>query len=282
MDSTDPATDRAKPPRRHRRGPLVLLALALAGAALLIVAGPRVGPDNPSSRSIFLSRNEQAQIAADMAQAGERPPTAAEVERAIAAWVREEVLYREALRRGLDKGKSASRETLTAEMEAIFVRDAAALGVDDATLEEWMREHPRRFASDVFLTFDQVSFDSRGRAEVGRTLIGGGADWMRVGDGADASARFQRAGRAVVTAAFGEDFGQAVERLEPGPDWQGPIKAKAGWHLVRFEASETGPLPPLDTVRGAVETDWRKASAEARATAAYETLRSGYTVHIER
>jgi parvulin-like peptidyl-prolyl isomerase len=103
-----------------------------------------------------------------------------------------------------------------------------------------------------------------------------------VGDGTNLPAQFDQAGRAAVTAVFGEDFGRAVERLGPGPEWQGPIRGKEGWHLVRLAKRETAPLPPLDRVRGAVETDWRKASAEARATAAYEALRSNYTVHIER
>lgn len=281
MESDESSTDHnAAPTSRRRRGPLVLLALA--AAAMLMVAGPRVGPDNPSTRSIFLSRDEQAQIAANLAQLGERPPTADEVERAIAARVREEVLYREALRRGLGKGPSTPRTELVGAMEAILVRNAAAFGVSDPTLEEWMRERPVRFAADVFLTFDQVLFASRGRAEVGRTLIGGGADWTRVGDGTNLPARFDQAGRAAVTAAFGADFGRAVERLGPGPEWQGPIRGKESWHLVRLAKRETAPLPPLDRVRGAVETDWRKASAEARATAAYEALRSHYTVHIER
>lgn len=249
---------------------------------MLIVGGPRVGPDNPSSRAIFLSRDEQAHIAADLAAAEGRPPNAAEVERAVEAWVRDEILYREALRRGLSKGLSTSRATMVAEMEAVFVRDGAGLGVSDATLAEWMREHPERFAADVFLTFDQVPFESRGRAEVGRTLIDGGADWQRVGDDTALPARFERAGRAAVTTAFGEEFGRAVERLETGADWQGPIRARQSWHLVRLIKRETAPLPPLDAVRGAVETDWRRASAEARATAAYEALQSRYTVHIAR
>ena len=145
-----------------------------------------------------------------------------------------------------------------------------------------MREHPERFAAEVFLTFDQVPFESRGRAEVGRTLIDGGADWQRVGDDTALPERFERAGRAAVTTALGEEFGRAVERLETGADWQGPIRARQSWHLVRLIKRETAPLPPLDILRGAVETDWRKASAEARATAAYEALRSRYTVRIER
>ena len=261
---------------------MLLLALLVAIAAVFVVAGPRIGPDDADSRMIRLSRAEQAKLAGDFAQREGRPPSAAEHQILIDGWVREEILYREALRRGLGKHRQLARAELVQAMDAQAGAADPDERVDDVTLGQWMRDRPELFASDMLLTFDQAHFSTRGRAIVGRTLLGGGADWTRISDPDGPVARFAAADRAEVTAAFGRDFGRIVEGLSPGSEWQGPVEGKGGWHLVRLVAREPGAFPPLAEVRAAVETDWRRSSAAARSDAAYQALRSGYTVQIDQ
>lgn len=266
--------------RRLSREPLV--HFLVAGAAVFALLSWRTAPDDPASRTIHLAREDQARLSVNYAEIMGRPPTRAELDALIDRWVREEVLYREALRLGLDDGDAVIRKRLAQKMDVIAASAADAEVPDEATLAKWLRDHPDRFAQDMRLTFDQLYFTSRSRAVVARTLLGGGADWTRVGDPISLPAHFEAASRQTVRDELGPEFAAALEGLAPARDWRGPIESALGWHLVRLSAKQPGVLPPLSAIRGRVEDDWRAGTGKARQDAAYRTLRGAYTVKIDR
>lgn len=259
-----------------------LVHFLLAGAAIFAFFALNPEPDDPASRTINLTRADQARLSVNFAEVMGRPPTEAELGALIDRWVREEVLYREALRLGLDDGDAVIRKRLAQKMDIIAASAAEAQTPDTATLAQWRRAHPDRFAQDVKLTFDQLYFTSRSRAVVAKTLLGGGADWTKVGDALSLPARFEGADRGVIAREMGEEFGRALEQLAPGPTWQGPLESAFGWHLVRLRAKEPGVLPPLAAIRARVEDDWRAEAGRARQDGAYRALRDAYTVKIDR
>ncbi len=259
-----------------------LVHFLLAGAAISAVLSWQGAPDDPASRSIHLTREDQARLAVNFAQVMGRPPTDQELSALTDQWLREEVLYREAVRLGLDQGDAVVRKRLAQKMDVIAASAADAETPDEATLTKWLKTHPDRFAQDMALTFDQLYFTSRGRAVVARTLLGGGADWTKVGDPVLLPARFDSASRAAVNAEMGDDFTRALESQTSGEAWQGPVESALGWHLVRLRAKEPGVLPPLAAIRGRVEDDWRAETGRVRQDAAYRTLRDAYRVRIDR
>ena len=259
-----------------------LVHFLVAGLAIFAVLSWRVQPDDPASRVIDLSREDQARLSVNFAEVMGRPPTQAELDALIQRWVREEVLYREALRLGLEEGDAVVRKRLAQKMDVIAASAADAEKPDNATLAKWLRDHPDRFAQDMQLTFDQLYFTSRGRAVVARTLLEGGADWTKVGDAISLPAHFDAASRMTVSDEMGPDFAAALEGLEPAMAWHGPIESALGWHLVRLSAKQPGVLPPLSAIRARVEDDWRAETGRARQEAAYRTLRSSYTVRIAK
>jgi hypothetical protein len=265
---------------RFVREPLV--HFVLAGAAMFAVLGWRTAPDDPSSRSIHLTREDQARLSVNFAEIMGRPPTRQELDATIAQWVRDEVLYREALRLGLDQGDAVVRKRLSQKMDLIAASEADAQSPTDETLERWLKAHPDRFARDPKLTFDQLYFTSEDRAAVAKVLLRGGADWTKVGDPSSLPATFDMTGRAVVAGELGDGFARALERREPAAVWQGPVESALGWHLVRLRARTPGALPPLAAIRQRVEDDWRADTARARKDAAYGLLRAAYTVRIDR
>ena len=68
-----------------------------------------------------------------------RPPTAAESDRFVADFVREEVLYREALALGLDRDDLVVRRRLVHKMEMLALRDAP--GVTEPDLIDYYLAH---------------------------------------------------------------------------------------------------------------------------------------------
>ena len=265
--------------RRWAREPL--LHFLLAGAVVFIALGWRSEPSDPSSRAIHLTREDQARLSVNFAEIMGRPPTESELDAVIARWVREEVLYREALRLGLDEGDAVVRKRLAQKMDVIAASAADAETPGNEALQKWLNTHPERFAQDMKLTFDQLYFTSRGRAEVAKTLLGGGAEWSRVGDPVSLPAHFQSASRTSVASELGDEIARALDGLKPGQGWQGPVESALGWHLVRLTGREPGTLPPLAAIRQRVEDDWRAETGRKRQDAAYRELLRAYTVRVD-
>jgi peptidyl-prolyl cis-trans isomerase C len=277
VNQAPPRSSRAK---RILREPLV--HFLLAGAAIFAVLGWRDAPDDPASRTIHLTREDQARLAVNFAEIMGRPPTQGELDATIQQWVHDEVLYREALRLGLDQGDAVIRKRLAQKMDAIAASESDAETPSEHTLEQWLNTHPDRFAQDMTLTFDQLYFTGEERAEVAKVLLRGGADWTKVGDPSSLPVGFAKASRTTVAGELGDDFARALEGLRPGPGWQGPVESALGWHLVRLRARVPGALPPLAAIRQRVEDDWRVDTGRARKDAAYKLLRDAYTVKIDR
>ena len=265
--------------KRWAREPLV--HFLLAGAAIFVVLGWQGEQENLAGREIHLTREDQARLSVSFAQVMGRPPTDGELDTVITRWIREEILYREALRLGLDDGDAVVRKRLAQKMEVIAASAADAQEPANEALDRWLKNHPERFEEDAKLTFDQLYFTSRGRAAVARTLLEGGADWTKLGDPVSLPAHFERAGRGVASAELGDEFARALDGLKPGATWQGPVESALGWHLVRLTAREAGTLPPLSAIRQRVEDDWRAETGRARQDAAYRELRRAYTVKID-
>ena len=259
-----------------------LVHFLLAGLAIFAVLSWHTPADDPASRQIHLTREDQARLSVNFAEVMGRPPTQAELDALLDRWVREEVLYREALRLGLDEGDAVIRKRLAQKMDLIAASAADAETPDNEALEKWLNTHPDRFAQDMKLTFDQLYFTARSRAVVARTLLAGGANWTKVGDPVSLPAHFEAASRKTVSDEMGGDFARALEGLPPGKNWQGPIESALGWHLVRLTERDPGALPPLSAIRSRVEDDWRAETGRQRQDAAYKTLRDAYTVRIDK
>jgi len=265
--------------KRQPRVWAALAAVALAVAAIVTVLGTRTGADHEGQQTIHLTRADQARLAAEFAETAGHPPDESERDMLVAAWVRDEVLYREAIRLGIGDAEYGRM----GRVRAMDLRAAADLSgpVGDDLLEEWLAAHPDRFASDYSATFDQVTFRTRGRALVGKTLLGGGADWTRLGDREDLPSHLENSDRAAIGKAFGTQFADTLRQLAPSPDWQGPAESGSGWHLVRLASSKAGSPPPLAAIRPQLERDWRAATGQARADAAYAAARSRYRIVVD-
>lgn len=250
----------------------------LAAGGLLFALFAWIGePVDPASRSITVDKEEQARIALQWELTNGRPPTDAELAAQIDRFVRDEVLYREALRMGLDRDDAVVRQRMASKMDYLAASAAETAQPDDSVLQDWLKRHPTRFAEDARFGFEQLFFAERGKAE--SALAKGG---QVGGEAISLPAKERDASRSEVSAWFGEEFAAAIDRLEPGPKWQGPVQSGFGWHLVRLTDKQVGDVPPLAEVRQQVENDWRSATAEARREEAYRILRDAYDVQIDK
>ena len=266
--------------RKLLREPLV--HFLLGGLAIFALYTWQGEEPDPASRTITLTQEDQARLALSFEQTMARPPTDAELDALVERWVRDEVLYREALRLGLDDGDPVLRRRLAQKMDVIAASAADAEQPTDQELQAWLEAHPARFTPDTALTFDQLYFASEPAAIAASDRLASRGAWTEAGQPVALPQSLEGASRTVVADQFGPQFARALDTLAPGAAWHGPIATSLGWHLVRLRERKTGALPKLADVRRRVEDDWRDATERAREDAAFAVLREAYTVEIER
>lgn len=264
--------------RQLLREPLVQF---LIGGALIFVFFLWRGEEvDPASRTIDVTPEIQAQIALDYERTMQRLPTDRELDGLIGQWVREEVLYREALRLGFDANDPVVRRRLAKKMEFLAASSAETAEPTDTELDRWYRDNAARYAPDVRLSFDQVYFPAR--PEPATALPRLAQDWRSVGEPSSLPSQIELREKALVAAEFGAAFADRLAAMKPGSGWQGPVASGVGWHFVRLREVVPGRVPPLADVRERVLADWRLATARQREEAAYRVLRDAYTVKIAR
>ena len=271
------------------REPLVhFLAL---GAALFLVFHFRNASGGATAGRLVVPAGRIEALAASFASGWQRPPTKSELDGLIEEWIHEEVLYREALARGLDQDDAILRRRLRQKLEFVADDLAEAAAPTDAELAAYLKLHADSFRLEPKLAFRQIFVDRERRGASAESdaqallkkLRGlpAGADVSELGD----PLRLLTDEPGLQTLSqiewlFGEKFAAALERLERGV-WAGPIESGYGLHLVLVIAREEGRVPELAEVRDAVVREWTTARRKELADAFYRGLRARYDVVIE-
>ncbi len=259
-----------------------LVHFLIGGAVLFALFAWRGTDADPADRTIRVDGTQQAELALQFERTLKRPPTDAELDVLIAQFIREEVLYREALALGLDRGDAVVRRRLVQKMDQIAAAEAQMAQADDAVLQDWLRDHPERFAADATVSFRQVWFAKRGDAEAARMRLSAGDDVADIGERISLPATTTNMPRREVIERFGRQFARGLEDMPPGASWAGPLPSGFGFHLVQVTDRRTGTVPPLADIRDRVEDDWRNATIAARRDRAFTLLKDAYTIDLDR
>jgi parvulin-like peptidyl-prolyl isomerase len=83
-----------------------------------------------------------------------------------------------------------------------------------------------------------------------------------------------------VARVFGDGFSKRLSAVEPGR-WQGPVSSSFGAHFVLVDDFTKGKLPPLETIRDAVQREWFNARRIEAEDKLYRSLKDKYQVVVE-
>ena len=258
-----------------------LVHFLAAGAVLFLLFAWMGEEPDPTSRTINVTQADRARLSLQWEQTMGRPPTDAELDGLTQQFIREEVLYREALRLGLDRDDAVLRKRLASKMDYLATSMAETRQPSDAQLAQWLKDHPQRFASDGATSFDQIYFVEQASAKAALAR-GIPQEWGRAGEPISLPATVNDSSNRAVEEKFGRRFADELAAMPANGRWTGPIASGFGWHLVRVRARSEGTVPPLADIRRDVENDWRAATLKQRREDAYGVLHDGYRIRIER
>ena len=261
------------------------LAHFLAIGALMFALYALVGDRNRDPAAIVVGQGQIDTMTALFERTWRRAPTPEEVKTLIDGYVREEVLYREGVALGLDRGDQLIRRRVAQKLEFLAESMNGFPEPSEAALQAYLDGHRERFASPVRITFRQVYLGTTADADTNRLL----AQLNKLGDAEAAAgmgrptqldARMDLAPSTDIARAFGARFAQSLAAM-PAGSWTGPIASDYGLHLVRVTERAEARAPTLDEVREIVKREWLREELAAANERYYEGLRARYTVRIE-
>jgi hypothetical protein len=224
-----------------------------------------------------------------------RPPTRQELEAVIQQYVREDILYRQAVAMGLNEDDPITRRRMAQKLEYLTSDLASIKQPAEGELEQYFQNNRERYKRPDQISFVQVFInpDARGKTALDdaaeilvqlraqlQTLGPPDSQTLQAGDPLMLQNHFSTITERGIARHFGSGFAAAVMQLEVG-QWHGPVLSGYGLHLVYLSDSQIAPPTQLQEVKAIVLEDWHLVQREKFNTAFYEALKDNYEIIID-
>ena len=261
-----------------RREPLVLLVVL--GAALYGVwtlAAPA------SRETVRIEESVLRGLEARQVELLGRELNAEERENLREGFIDDEVLLREALRRGLQFSDGRVRQRLTRIMRGALTETVADPSI--AQLQAYFRDNIDRYTTPQSASIEQVLYpwgEEHSEEQIRRDLADllAGADFERYGaDSLLTSRRLPRQTRVDLVRTFGADFADRVEQMEVGT-WSGPLESIQGIHLVRVTERHPPQVATFENIESYLRQDWVMTRTREFQQEGIDEIRAGYRIEL--
>ena len=251
-----------------------LVHFVVLGALVFALDHVLVGrADDP--RSIVVGAEVDSEARQVFKASRGRDPDARELIALRQVWLDNEVLYREGLALGVDKGDTAIRERVIFKALSIVDANTRRPPVDDTVLRAWFDKHSARYDEPARYDFQEAVL----AGENGETAVRAFVEALNAGTPGDAKAGlrvFKGRPHGNLVEGYGPDFAKALEAATVG-EWRA-LQTRDGLRVMRLEVV-TPPKPAAyETLRNVILQDWADVMMAEQRTAAVRALAGKYKI----
>lgn len=267
-----------------------LLHFLLIGVALFALFGIVGESENKQENRIVVSQADVDRLVVTWQKRWNRLPTPSEINNLVESYIREEILYREAVAMGLEKDDSVVRRRMAQKIEFLFKDIATPPKPSDEQLQAYLDNNSKKFTTAARYSFSHVYFsvDKRGEKvlDEAKQLLAhlqsdpGHIDITQMGDVFMFDYQFTNVKDFEVARLFGEKFVYALNGLDSG-QWSGPVDSGYGVHLVLVQERVDPIVPALTEVRDRVKMEYIAEQQRDANQMFYESMRERYDIAIE-
>ena len=263
---------------------VLALGALLAGVVWAVQGPPGSDSDRPE---IIITEAEVAHQLARWERLWGRPPSDAELRKAIDGYVRNEILYREALAKDMDREDPRVRMALIQKMQMLAAGQADARSATEQDLAAFFALRKEQYRIPAKVSLIQVFFKEQKNArERANTVLAqfqkqepSEAILREAGDATMFETVYEAVTALDLEKLFGTDFTAEVLSLPEGK-WSGPVGSGYGLHVVKLFDRRPGRIPELAEVRDKVETDLQYEARRAAQAQGYQEIAGKYRVVI--
>jgi len=231
--------------------------------------------DDP--RTIVMGADVDKEARDTFAATRGRQPNAEELAALRQVWLDNEVLYREGMALGVDKGDAMIRERVIFKALSIVDSNLKVPTIDDTALKSWFEGRRDKYDEPARFSFQEAVL----AGDASESAVRGFVASLNAGTPADASAGlrvFKDRPGVTLAQSYGTDFAKELEESSPG-EWRA-VRTRDGWRAIRLDGM-TPPKPALyEVLRPVIMQDWRDAKAAEIRTAAVRALGRKYHLRI--
>jgi hypothetical protein len=274
-------------PRRLWKTAAHMLGFGLLLAIIILFAkGPPV--ESEGIGRVTFTEADLAHVHAAFERTWGRPPTAFELRKAFDSYVRDEVLYREALARNLDRNDPVVKMSLVRKITMLGTAQAQATEPTDAELKAYfeLRSERYRISASFDLVQIYLSLDKHGEqigtvaaellAELSETDPGP-EKIAELGDMIMLPSEMKDVSEEELARTFGTEFQDALVSL-PAGKWEGPVVSGFGLHLVKITNRVESRIPDWTEVIDRIVTDMQFEGTKAAEDQLYGEILPRYQV----
>ncbi len=249
-----------------------------------------VPDEDANDRTIVVDTNRIEAFISEWERRWNRPPTRRELDGMINAYVRENVLYRQAVAIGLNEDDPITRRRLAQKLEFLAKDIALSKEPEKGELEKYFEDNLDLYREPDLITFSHAFLDPDVRDE---TTLDDAAvlleqlhaegepdsETLSTGDRFMLPNYYPQVSELDVRRQLGSGFSVTVMQLEPGR-WHGPVLSGFGVHLVYVYDKQEAPSPKFADVRQYVLENWQAEQQDNFYTDFLESLKSSYDIVI--
>jgi peptidyl-prolyl cis-trans isomerase C len=276
---------------RMAREPLIqflIIGACIYGAYALFGAPV----DGATDETIVVDAKRIDGFIGDWQRRWNRPPTRQELEGMINAFVREDILYRQAVAMGLDTDDPITRRRMAQKLEFLTNDIASLKEPEDGELEKYFQANMQTYRDPDLITFSHVFLDPDRHAAatlddaaalLAQLQAAGKPDpaTLVAGDRFMLQSYYPDVSEFDIRREFGTGFSQALMKLEPGK-WHGPVLSGYGAHLVYIYAVRKAPPPIFEDVRNDVLANWQAEQQKQFNLDFFENLKARYKIVVAK
>jgi hypothetical protein len=193
-------------------------------------------------------------------------------------WLDNEVLYREGLALGVDKGDPAIRDRVVFKMLSVVNAGLKLPPFDDQLLRDWFEKNRARYDEPMRFDFQEAVLSGDRSESAVRAFV----DSLNDGTPADVDAGlrvFRDRPYANIEQSYGPELAKSLAESPVG-EWRAQ-STSAGWRAMRVESVTPAQPAQFEALRGVVLQDWTDATMAEQRTAAVRALAAKYTIKYE-
>lgn len=272
MKSTSVNSTRLQTALREPLLHFLILGAAVFGIDHWLNAG------SSSSRDIVVTAQVQQEAKSIFESGMKRPPKPEELKVLLDRWVDNEILYREGLQLGLDRGDSGIRDRVIFKALSVTQAGIVLPEVDEAGLKAWFESNRDRYDTPARFDFLEAAVPSDTQLEAMQRF----AVALNNKDepGIESSLRvFRDRPRSNLLQSYGKDFTEAIEQLKPG-QWQ-VLVSNDGPRVIRLETLKPGVAADFDELKVKVYQDWKDEMTSQRSKELIREMGKKYQIRQE-
>lgn len=210
-----------------------------------------------------------------------REPDEKEKKELLDKFIEDEILYLEALKKGLDKNDNTIKKHLRKKMK--FVLDDLNM-VEKPTnkdLEEYLQNNGDLFKEEDTISYNQVMFTRKNdKTNVRENSL----KFLKALRSKDSS-KVAHIGDLINSSehklekTLGHEFGDEIFHTTL-KKWMGPFATKYGYHLVYVHKIKLGQIPKLSDIKDKVEAKYMRAKQDEANKIFYKKLQGTYEIII--